>query len=111
MQYHWVVQIRQHILAICLLRTTALFTKDHSVFFFLESGLIKQQNETCGLIRTTNYRNLLMSFLKFVSRHEEASGGGASFVQQGGLIARQNLTNVSRTTCGAISTNLPLSGP
>ena len=32
-----------------------------------------------------------MSGVKSVSRHEEASGGGGSFAQQGGLIARQNL--------------------
>ena len=50
-QNHWVVQIRQQILAICLLRTTALFIKVHYIFFLLESSLIRQQNETCGTIR------------------------------------------------------------
>ena len=56
-----------------------------------------------------------MSGVKSVSRHEEASAGGGSFAPQGGsfapqggLIARQNLAiRVSRTTCLAISTNLP----
>ena len=33
----------------------------------------------------------LMSGVKSVSSHEEASGGGGSFARQGGLIARQNL--------------------
>ena len=49
MQNHWVVQIRLHILAIRLLRTTASFIKDHP-FFLLESGPIGRQNETCGAI-------------------------------------------------------------
>ena len=33
----------------------------------------------------------LMSGVKSVSRHEEASGGGVSFALQGGLIAQHNL--------------------
>ena len=42
----------------------------------------------------------LMSGVKSVSRHEEASGVGGSFAGQGGLIARHNLAiRVSRTTC------------
>ena len=36
MKNHCVVQIRLHILAICLLRTTALFINDHSVFFVVK---------------------------------------------------------------------------
>ena len=32
MQNHWVFQIRLDILAICLIRTTALFIKNHPVF-------------------------------------------------------------------------------
>ena len=51
MQNHWVVQIIRHILAICLLRTTATFIRDHHVFL-LESGIIGRQNETCGTIGT-----------------------------------------------------------
>ena len=47
MQNHWVVQIRLHILAIRLLRTTASFFKD-TQYFLLESVPIGQQNETCG---------------------------------------------------------------
>ena len=44
-----------------------------------------------------------MSGVKSVSRHEEASGGGSSFAQQAGRIARQNLDFcASRTTCCAI---------
>ena len=50
MQNHWVVQIRLHILAITLLRTTASFIKDHPAFL-LQIGLIGRQNETCGAIR------------------------------------------------------------
>ena len=47
-----------------------------------------------------------MTGLKSVSRHEEASAGGGSFAQQGGIIAQQNLViGVSRTTCCSISTN------
>ena len=47
-----------------------------------------------------------MSGVKSLSRHQEASAGGGSFVPQGGLIARQNLAiRVSRTTCLAITTN------
>ena len=47
-----------------------------------------------------------MSGVKSVSRYEEASGGGGSFAQQSGIIARQNLAiRVSKTTCRAISTN------
>ena len=46
--------------------------------------------------------------VKSVSRHEETSVGGGTFVPQGGLIARHNLAiRVRRTTCLAISTNLP----
>ena len=49
-----------------------------------------------------------MSGVTSVSRYEEASVGGGSFKRQGGLIARHNLAScVSRTTCLAISTNLP----
>ena len=45
-----------------------------------------------------------MSGVKSVSRHEEASAGGGSFAQHGGLIAQQNLAIlVSRTTCPEIS--------
>ena len=45
-----------------------------------------------------------MSGVKSVSRHEEASAGGGSFAQHGGLIAQQNLAiRVSRTTCPEIS--------
>ena len=39
MQDHWVVQIMLQILAIGLLRTTALLIKDHPLFL-LESGII-----------------------------------------------------------------------
>ena len=46
--------------------------------------------------------------VKSVSRHEEASAGGGSFVPQSGWIAQQNLAiRVSRTTCFAIITNFP----
>ena len=49
-----------------------------------------------------------MSDVKSITRHAEASSGGGSFAQQGGLIAQQNLAIcVSRTTCLAISTYLP----
>ena len=43
MQNYYVVQIIQHILAICFFRTTALFIKDHTVFL-LESSLLGQTN-------------------------------------------------------------------
>ena len=50
----------------------------------------------------------VMSGVKSESRHGEASGGGSSFAQQGGWIVWQNLAIcVTRTTCRAISTNLP----
>ena len=45
MQNHCVVQIRLHILAISLLRTTASFIKEQPVFL-LESGPIGRQNDT-----------------------------------------------------------------
>ena len=46
--------------------------------------------------------------VKSVSRHKEASACGGSFARQGGIIALYNLAIcVSRTTCSAISTNLP----
>ena len=48
-QNHWVVQIRLHILAFSLLRTTASFIKDHPVFL-VGSGPIERQNETWGAI-------------------------------------------------------------
>ena len=49
-----------------------------------------------------------MSGVKSVSRQEEASAGSGYFAQQDGLIAQHNLAiRVSRTTCCAISTNLP----
>ena len=49
-----------------------------------------------------------MSGVKSVSRHEEASGGGGSFAQQGGIIALQNLPICINITTGrAFSTNLP----
>ena len=114
MQHYWVVQIIQQIFPICLLRTTALFIKDHPVFF-----LGKRSNwttkwdlwrnwTTLWRKRTTNCWSLLMCGVKSVSRHKEASAGGGSFAPQGGLIARQNLAiRVSRTSCLAISTNLP----
>ena len=48
-----------------------------------------------------------MSFVNFVSSHEEASAGGGSIVPQGGIIVQQNLaTLVSKTTCLEISTHL-----
>ena len=48
-----------------------------------------------------------MSGVKYVSKHEEASGGGGSFQQQGSLIAKQNLANrPSKTTSCAICINL-----
>ena len=43
------VQIRLHILAIVLLRTTASFNMDQPVFL-VGKGPIGQQNETCGAI-------------------------------------------------------------
>ena len=50
-----------------------------------------------------------MSGVKSVSRHEEASAGGGSFAQQGGLIARQNLAIcVSKTTCHATIVRLSI---
>ena len=50
MQKHWMVQIRQWILAVSLLETTAKFITDHPVFL-LASGLIGQKkNWTCGAI-------------------------------------------------------------
>ena len=46
--------------------------------------------------------------MKSVSNYNEALAGGGYFARQGGLIARQNLDIcVSKTTCCAISTNLP----
>ena len=50
MQNHWLVQIRLHILAILLLRTTTSFIKDQPIFL-LDTGLIGQQNKSCGEIR------------------------------------------------------------
>ena len=116
---HWVVQIRLHILAIRLLRTTALFVKDHPVFF-----VGKRSNWTTKWDLWRNWTTLWRRRTTNCSRHEEASPGGGSFAPQDGslapqgclfapqgvLIAAQNLTIcVSRTTCLPISTNL-LSG-
>ena len=53
-----------------------------------------------------------MSGMKSVSRHKQASAGGGSFAQEGGLISKHSLAiHVCRTTCRcrAMSTNL-LSG-
>ena len=53
-------------------------------------------------------KNHQLSGVKSVSRHEEASDGGDSFAQQGGIIAQQNLPIfVSRTMSSTIITNLP----
>ena len=50
-----------------------------------------------------------MSGVKSVSKHEEGSAGGGSFVPQGGLIAQQNLAIcVSRATCLTMCTNFLL---
>ena len=50
-----------------------------------------------------------MSGVKSVSRNEEASAGDGYFSQPGGLIAQHNSAICAgRTTCCAISTNLPL---
>ena len=53
MQNHWVVQIRQHILAICLLKTAASFIRT-TLYFVLESGLIGQQQK--NLVRQKNHQ-------------------------------------------------------
>ena len=114
MPKHWVVQIRLQILAIRLLRTTASFIKDHPVLFvgkrsnWMTKRDLWRNLTTLWRKRTTNCWSLLMSGVKSVSRHKEASAGGGSFAPQGGLIARQNLAIcVSRTTFLAISPNLP----
>ena len=47
MQNHWVVQIRIHIFAICLLRTTASFLKT-TYYLLVDRGPFGRQNNTCG---------------------------------------------------------------
>ena len=41
MQNHWVVKIRQQILAIFLMKDHCLVYKDHPVFILLESGQLE----------------------------------------------------------------------
>ena len=113
MQHYWVVQIRWQIFTICLLRTIAWCIKDQPVFFVgNQSNWTTKWDLWCNWStlwrkRTTNCWSLLMSGVKSVSGHKEASAGGGSFAPQGGLIARQNFDiRVSRTTCLTISTNL-----
>ena len=113
-QNYWVVQIRLHFLAIRLFWTTASFIKDHPVFFvgkrfnWTTKWDLWRNWTTLWRKRTTNYWSLPMSGVKSVSRHEDASAGGGSFAPQGGLTGRQNFAIcVCRTTCLAISTNLP----
>ena len=48
-----------------------------------------------------------MSGVNNVSRHVEASARSGSFAPQCGLIAQNLAIHVRRTTCLAISTNLP----
>ena len=106
-QNYWVVEMRLHLLAICFFRTSALFIKDHPVFcdWMTKWDLLRKWT-TLWHKRTTNCWSLLMSGVKSVSRHKEASAGGGSFAPQGGLITQQNLSiSVSRTTFLAISTN------
>ena len=55
MQNHLVFQIRQHVLAIRLLRSPSSFIKDLTHFFLLENGLSGQQNVTCGAIRPPSH--------------------------------------------------------
>ena len=69
MKNHRVVQIRLHILAICLLRTTASFNKDHPAFFFWK---VVQLDDKMSLVAQLNHlvaqRNhqLLVSGVKSV---------------------------------------------
>ena len=101
--------------AAVLLRTTASFMKDQPVCF-----VGKRSNWTTiwdfwrnwttmwRRKKNTNCWSLVISGVKSVSRHQEASAGGGSIAPQGGLIAQQILAIcVSRTTCLAIGTNFP----
>ena len=95
-----------------VLRTTALFIKDHPKFCFgKRSNWLSKWDLLCNLTtlwwkKTTNWWSLLMLCVKSVSKHEEASAGGGSFSRPGGLNAQQNLAIcISRNTCHAIVTN------
>ena len=109
-----VVQIRQNMFPISLLRTPALFIKEHQYFVVgKQSNWMKCFDLWCNYTtlwckRTTNCSSLLISVVKSVSRHEEASAGGGSFAWQPGLNALQNLEICfSWSTCPAINKNLP----
>ena len=115
MQHYWVVQIRQQVYTICSSRTIASFIKDHHVFFVRKSSNwttkwdLWRNWTTLWRKRTTNCWSLLMSGVKSVLRHKEASAGGGSFVPQGGLIAQHSLAlGFRRTTYLAISTRVVL---
>ena len=114
MENPWVVQMRLQILVVCLLRTTPSFIKDNPLFVVGKRSNWTTKWDlwlnwtTLWRKRTTNYRSLLMSGVKSVSINEKVLASGGSFAPKGRLIAQQNLTiRVSKTTCLAISTNLP----
>ena len=114
MENPWVVQMRLQILVVCLLRTTPSFIKDNPLFIVGKRSNWTTKWDlwlnwtTLWRKRTTNYWSLLKSGVKSVSINEKILASGGSFAPQDRLIAQQNLTiRVSKTTCLAISTNLP----